>query len=62
MMRFSPTSGTTSASVPIAATFTNAGSHAVRPVRAHKRVHQFQRDAHAGEVLVRDSRSRGAWG
>ena len=33
MTRFSPTSGTTSASVPMAAIFTNAGSRLVRPVR-----------------------------
>ena len=33
MMRFSPTSGTTSASVPIAAILTNAGSHAALPAR-----------------------------
>ena len=34
MTRFSPTSGTTSARVPIAAIFTKAGSHASRPERA----------------------------
>ena len=33
MTRFSPTSGTTSASVPIAAILTNAGSHLLRPAR-----------------------------
>ena len=53
MMRFSPTSGTTSASVPIAATFTNAGSQFACPVRVAQRLHQLQRDADAGEVLVR---------
>jgi hypothetical protein len=36
MTRFSPTSGTTSASVPIAATFTNAGSHRSLPARVHR--------------------------
>ena len=35
MMRFSPTSGTTSASVPIEAIFTNAGNHADFPARWH---------------------------
>ena len=34
MTRFSPTSGTTSASVPMAAILTNAGSHFSWPVRA----------------------------
>ena len=33
MTRFSPTSGTTSASVPMAAIFTNAGSQRSRPRR-----------------------------
>src|SRR5918996_986842 len=36
MTRFSPTSGTTSASVPIAAIFTNAGSHPARPDLRHR--------------------------
>ena len=35
MTRFSPTSGTTSASVPIAAIFTKAGIHFCRPARSH---------------------------
>jgi hypothetical protein len=35
MMRFSPVSGTTSASVPIAATFTNAGNQFAWPVQVH---------------------------
>ena len=52
MMRFSPTSGTTSASVPIAAIFTNAGSQADLPGPRAERLHQLQRDADAGEVLV----------
>ena len=53
MIRFSPTSGTTSASVPIAATLTNAGSHD-EPARFRaERLHQFEGDADTGEVLVR---------
>ena len=53
MTRFSPTSGTTSASVPIAAILTNAGSHCRLARLAAERLHQLQRDADAGEVLVR---------
>ena len=53
MTRFSPTSGTTSASVPIAAIFTNAGSQFVAPGSLAQRLHQLQRHADAGEVLVR---------
>ena len=52
MTRFSPTSGTTSASVPIAAILTNAGSHLSLPGARAQRLHQLQRDADAGEVLV----------
>ena len=52
MTRFSPVSGTTSASVPMAATLTNAGSQLIWPVRMHKRLHELQRDTDAGEVLV----------
>ena len=51
-MRFSPISGTTSASVPIAAILTNAGSQARLPRPGAQRLHQLQRDADAGEVLV----------
>ena len=53
MTRFSPTSGTTSASVPIAATLMKPGSQLSRPVCAAERLHQLQRDADAGQVLVR---------
>ncbi len=53
MTRFSPTSGTTSASVPIAATFTKAGSQRVLPGARAQRLHQLQRDADARQVLVR---------
>ena len=52
MTRFSPTSGTTSASVPMAATLMKPGSQLSRPARRHKRLHQLQRDADAGQVLV----------
>ena len=62
MTRFSPTSGTTSASVPIAAILTNAGSQASRPAFWHKRLHQLQRDADAGQVLVGIACSRRASG
>ena len=62
MTRFSPISGTTSASVPIAATLTNAGSQLVRPGLSAQRLHQLQRHADAGEVLVRIACSRGASG
>ena len=51
--RFSPTSGTTSASVPIAAILTNAGSHFALPGPCAQRLHQLQRDADPGEMLVR---------
>ena len=53
MTRFSPTSGTTSASVPMAAIFTNPGSQLSRPGRAAERLHELQRDADAGKVFVR---------
>ena len=53
MTRFSPTSGTTSASVPIAAILTNAGSHFALAGTHAQRLHHLQRDADAGEVLVR---------
>ena len=52
MTRFSPTSGTTSASVPMAAILTNAGSQFVAAGCAAQRLHQLQRDADAGELLV----------
>ena len=52
MTRFSPVSGTTSARVPIAATLTNAGSQLVCARLDAQRLHQFQRNADAGEVLV----------
>ena len=41
MTRFSPTSGTTSASVPIAAILTNAGSHFPLPARSHSACTSF---------------------
>ena len=41
MMRFSPVSGTTSASVPIAATLTNAGIQFRCPVRPHSACTSF---------------------
>ena len=53
MTRFSPTSGTTSASVPIAAILTNAGSHFVLPGALAERLHQLQRDADAGQRSCR---------
>ena len=53
MTRFSPTSGTTSASVPIAAILTNAGSHFALPGARAQRLDELQRDADAGQVLVR---------
>ena len=62
MIRFSPMSGTTSASVPIAATFTNAGSHARAAGLRAQRLHQLQRHADAREVLVRIAGSRAASG
>ncbi len=52
MTRFSPTSGTTSASVPMAAILTKPGSQLVAAGAAAERLHQLQRDADAGEVLV----------
>ena len=52
MTRFSPTSGTTSASVPIAASLTKPGSQLLAAGAAAERLHQLQRDADAGEVLV----------
>ena len=53
MTRFSPISGTTSASVPIAAILTKAGSQPVRPALATERLNELERDADASEVLVR---------
>ena len=53
MTRFSPISGTTSASVPMAAILTNAGSHLRLAGAAAERLHQLERDADAREVLVR---------
>ena len=53
MTRFSPTSGTTSASVPMAAILTNPGSQLSRPGRSAECLHHLQRDADAGERLVR---------
>ena len=41
MTRFSPTSGTTSASVPIAAILTNPGSQLSRPARRHSACTSF---------------------
>ena len=41
MTRFSPTSGTTSASVPIAAILTKAGSHFALPARWHSACTSF---------------------
>ena len=52
MTRFSPTSGTTSASVPMAAILTNAGSQASRPAFWQSACTSFERDADAGQVLV----------
>ena len=47
-------SGTTSASVPIAATLTKCGSSsAPRPLCGEQRLHQLERDADAGQHLVR---------
>ena len=60
--RFSPTSGTTSASVPMAATFRKCGSaSAPRPAGGHQRLHELQRDAGARQAPSRDTRSRPAW-
>ena len=53
MTRFSPTSGTTSASVPIAATLTKPGTQRGSAGAAAERLDELQRDADAGEVLVR---------
>ena len=53
MMRFSPTSGTTSASVPIDGDL-HEGRQPRRLARSRaERLHQLQRDADAGEILVR---------
>ena len=52
MTRFSPTSGTTSASVPMAAIFTNAGSQRLAAGSLAQRLHELERDADAGQVLV----------
>ena len=52
MTRFSPTSGTTSASVPMAAIFTNAGSHARLAGLLAQRLDELERHADAGQVLV----------
>ena len=62
MTRFSPTSGTTSASVPIAATLMNPGSQLVAAGRAAERLHELQRDADAGQVLVGIASSRARFG
>ncbi len=62
MTRFSPTSGTTSASVPIAATLMKPGSQLLAAGCAAQRLHQLQRDADAGQVLVRIRCSRAASG
>ena len=53
MTRFSPTSGTTSASVPMAATLMKPGSQLLAAGAPAERLHQLQRDADAGQVLVR---------
>ena len=52
MTRFSPTSGTTSAIVPMAAILRNDGSHLLAAALQAQRLHEFQRHADAGEVLV----------
>ncbi len=52
MTRFSPTSGTTSASVPMAAILTNAGSQLLLPGLLAERLHELERHADAGQVLV----------
>ncbi len=62
MTRFSPTSGTTSASVPIAAILMNAGSQLSRAGARAERLHQLERDADAGQVLVGIACSRAASG
>ncbi len=62
MTRFSPTSGTTSASVPSAAIFTNAGSHFSLPGAHAQRLHELERDADARQVLVRVAAIDGASG
>ena len=53
MMRFSPTSGTTSATVPIAASLRNAGSHFSPVEPLTQRLDDLERDADARQVLVR---------
>ena len=52
MTRFSPTSGTTSASVPIAATLMKPGSQLLAAGPSAERLHQLQRDADPGQMLV----------
>ncbi len=53
MTRFSPTSGTTSASVPMAAILMKPGSQAVVARLAAERLHELQRHADTRQVLVR---------
>ena len=62
MTRFSPTSGTTSASVPMAAILMKPGSQLVCARLAAERLHELQRDADAGQVLVRIASSRARFG
>ena len=62
MTRFSPTSGTTSASVPMAAIFTNAGSQLLAPVALAQRLHQLRARRRRRRGACRDSGSRGASG
>ena len=53
MTRFSPMSGTTSASVPIAAIFTKCGSRfSPRPLVPQQRLHDLQRHADTGKRLL----------
>ena len=53
MTRFSPTSGTTSASVPIAAILTNAGSHLLRPARPQSACTSLRATPTPARYLVR---------
>ena len=51
--RFSPFNGTASATVPMAASLANPRSHAVRARPLTERLHQLERHADAGQILVR---------
>ena len=53
MTRFSPTSGTTSASVPMAAILMNPGSQLLASRLAAERLNELQRHADARQMLVR---------